>query len=956
MARKDPYAIAQERIEEARRTEAKVLDLSNLGLMRLPGELGRLPALQQLNLSNNQLTGLPPEVERLQALWALNLSNNQLTGLPPEVERLQALWALNLSNNQLTGLPPEVERLQALGVLSLQDNQLTGLPPEVGCLQGLWALNLQNNRLTSLPAELGRLRALEVLSLQNNQLTSLPAELGRLPALWELLLQNNQLTSLPAELGRLPALQRLSLQNNQLTSLPAELGRLPALWELLLQNNQLTSLPAELGRLRTLRVLYLHGNEQLGVPPEVLGPTFEQAVRDREELANPATILEYYFRIQQETERRPLNEAKLILVGYGAVGKTSLVNRLVYDTFQLGEAQTEGINITQWPLRLHDAEDIRLHVWDFGGQEIMHATHQFFLTQRSLYLLVLNGRQGHEDADAEYWLTLIESFGGEESPVLIVLNKINERRFDVNRRALQQKFPNIRGFVETDCLDGTSIADLRRKIEAETNRLEHLRDAFPASWFSIKDELASMSTNYLTYPEYQAVCTKHQETDSGAQKNLAGYLHVLGVVLNYADDPRLRDTHVLNPHWVTEGVYTILNHQPLADAHGELHLQELSTILDSTAYPEGRHLFLIDLMRKFELCFPFPDEGDHYLIPELLDKQQPPDADAFSPRECLNFQYRYPILPEGLLPRFIVRTHVLNRELPRWKTGVILSFEGNRALVKADLQDKQVSIAITGPVESRQRLLAVIRSDFEHIHRSFTFSPPVQEMVPVPEHPDVLVSYEKLRVLNQAGRDTHTEIIDGQVLDLSVIELLNGVDLEKAEGAVYEKTGGASASAPAGGRHTASDSSRGLRVFISYAHKDETLRNEFDTHLKILQRLGRIEAWSDRQIRAGEKWAEEIDTNLGRADIILLLVSADFLNSDYCYEKEMQRALARHAAGEARVVPIIVRACTWDIAQFAALQALPPGARPVTLWEDRDSAWTAVANGLKDLAEELAQR
>ena len=98
----------------------------------------------------------------------------------------------------------------------------------------------------------------------------------------------------------------------------------------------------------------------------------------------------------------------------------------------------------------------RLHVWDFGGQEIMHSTHQFFLTQRSLYLLVLNGRQGHEDADAEYWLNLIDSFG-EDSPVIVVLNKIKEHPFDLNRRGLMQKFGIVRDFIETDCEDGTGI-------------------------------------------------------------------------------------------------------------------------------------------------------------------------------------------------------------------------------------------------------------------------------------------------------------------------------------------------------------------------------------------------------------------------------------------------------------------------------------------------------------------
>ena len=289
----------------------------------------------------------------------------------------------------------------------------------------------------------------------------------------------------------------------------------------------------------------------------------------------------------------------------------------------------------------------------------MHATHQFFLTRRSLYLLVLNGRQGQEEHDADYWLSLIQSFGGD-SPVIVVLNKIKLHPFDVNRRGLRQKFPEIVAFVATDCDDGTGLEALRRLIQQETDRLPGLRDAFPASWFDIKDRLAGMAENYLTFGAYRQVCAELKETDPDAQESLAGHLHRLGLALNYKDDPRLRDMHVLNPHWLTEGVYQIIRAESVAKNQGELHLSDLDGILDHTAYPRDRHPFLLDLMRKFGLCFSFPDEDGHYLLPDLLDKQQPAAADQFQPAACLNFRYDYPILPEGLLPRFIVRTHVLS--------------------------------------------------------------------------------------------------------------------------------------------------------------------------------------------------------------------------------------------------------------------------------------------------------
>ena len=334
-------------------------------------------------------------------------------------------------------------------------------------------------------------------------------------------------------------------------------------------------LPESLVKLN-LSGLYLHGNPGLGIPSEVLGPTWSEFNSKTTTLAKPSDIIDYYLRVRGG--RRPLNEAKLILVGRGAVGKTSLVNRLVDDKF-ITTTKTEGINITDWQITLNGDEKIRLNIWDFGGQEIMHATHQFFLTQRSLYILVITGREGVEDADAEYWLKLIDSFGAG-SPVIVVLNKITEHQFDINKRALQIKYPIIKGFIKTDCKTNCGIEELRKAIEIETDRLEHLRDAFPASWFAIKDRLASMRKNFLSFSDYRSICRKLEEKDTNAQEALAAYLHSLGIVLNYREDPRLQDTHVLNPHWVTNGIYKILNSSKLEAQKGEITLDNVKEILN----------------------------------------------------------------------------------------------------------------------------------------------------------------------------------------------------------------------------------------------------------------------------------------------------------------------------------------------------------------------------------------
>lgn len=144
-----------------------------------------------------------------------------------------------------------------------------------------------------------------------------------------------------------------------------------------------------------------------------------------------------------------------------------------------------------------------------------------------------------------------------------------------------------------------------------------------------------------------------------------------------------------------------------------------------------------------------------------------------------------------------------------------------------------------------------------------------------------------------------------------------------------------------------------LKIFISYSHRDENRRKELETHLKLLQRQGIITTWNYRLIGPGQEWKEHISSNLEQADIILLLVSPDFVASDYCWDKELARALERHEAGTARLVPVIVRDVNWSRAPFSRIQALPRDGKPVKRWPDRDTAWRNVTDGIEALVEDL---
>ncbi len=578
------------------------------------------------------------------------------------------------------------------------------------------------------------------------------------------------LTKVPPEIGELKWLLALYLGQNKLKTVPPEIGKLRRLASVSLFDNQLIALPSEITQLTNLQILSLKGNTDLSIPPEILA-------RERDAQA----ILNYLLE-RQEAPPLPLNEAKLILVGQGGVGKTSLVKRLLGQGFDEAENQTEGINIETWSLDVNRPQQgvapsmgvpITLNIWDFGGQEIMHATHQFFLTKRSLYLLVLDARQGEDEGRVEYWLALINSFA-PDAPVLIIINKSDQHHLDINRRGLQEKYPAIKGFIRTSARDDVGIDKLKTEIAALLATMEHVDTAFPANWMQVKTDLVTMQAqrHFLPYDEYEALCRQHGIAEESSQTTLVRFLHDLGIVLNFIDDDRVRDTSVLNPNWVTEGIYALLNSPALQKQYGLLPRNQMRDLLSHHDYPSQQRRFLLDMMLKFELAFDLPDRQT-LLIPDLISKEQP--AFEWDEANALQFAYQYSVLPRSILHRFMVRQNQRVDPVIRWRTGVMLHHDGFTALVKADIKAATIRISIIGDGDRRQFLYS-LRLEFAGIHDTIQGTKP-REVVPIPGHPDAQpIDYaylEQLEKMKMATVPHHAQ--NGEVIMLDVQELLNGV-------------------------------------------------------------------------------------------------------------------------------------------------------------------------------------
>ena len=691
-------------------TELSWLVLNNNKLTALPEGLGNLHKLTGLFLINNKLDIVPDSLGSLTNLRRINLGGNRLTVVPEGFGNLVSLTGLMLGRNRLTSLPESLRKLTSLEDIYLYDNQLTYVPDWLCDLSSLDNLSLDNNQLSALPESLGKLTALTQLGLIGNQLTALPESLGKLTALAKLSLDNNQLSALPESLGKLTALTQLGLSGNQLTALPESLGKLTALAELSLNGNQLTALPESLGNLIELTALDLVGN-----PLE--SPLLEIA-------EDGTAAVKAYLALSMEHSGE-LWKSKMLVVGEGSVGKTSVLKALAREEHDPHEPTTHGIRIVELGFDHPHLPDVRmcLSSWDFGGQDIYHATHQFFLSDRSLFLLLWNSRQGWEQANLSYWLDIIKA-RAPHSRVILVATRGEGRPIDLPLKDLQISFPQIVASMSVDNSTGEGIDELRETIAGQAAELPLMGSRWPMNWLTGLEAISALRQQHATPEE---LCRRLREVgviDASHQFYLLRTLHILGDILYFDEDEELRDTIILRPQWVNGYVARVLDSPEVAEKHGLLtrpHERQLWSDLELSL----RDRFLL-LMEKFDLSYRITDDSSAAsLVVERLPWDNPNYLDrwddAMQNPEFKEIRLRYQLstFPPGVPTWFIAREHRFTTNT-HWRNGALLQHTGDGrvlGLIRADRKDKTVDLAVRGPVP--HFFFSVLQDGFESTLRRY---------------------------------------------------------------------------------------------------------------------------------------------------------------------------------------------------------------------------------------------
>lgn len=768
--------------------DATSVDLSDNPLKELPEALIRLESLRELRVNRAQLTALPEWLGRLQNLEVLSASDNDISVLPASIFALRNLRTLGLARNRLATLPALIAKMESLEFLELRGNGFDTFPPmplrarrlrlldlgETGLshfpssvceLSGLRALHLDNNQISSVPNAVGSLSQLRKLHLDGNRLSTLPTELGSLKHLRELYLSANDFRDLPDAVYKLLDLRTLDVASNRMAQLGNEIGNLTQLETIYLQDNTLEELPDEIGCLARLATLYIDGN-QIAVLPDNIDRLSELRVLSWE--GNPlrfpppeileqgAAAITGFFQGLREGGR-PEWRSKVVLVGEGAVGKTSLKRNLAGEPFDPLQPVTHGIEISTLPFA-HPADSeisMDLSIWDFGGQQIYHATHQFFLSRRSLFVLVWNARMGYLQSKLFYWLDMIEA-KAPNSPILLVATHGDNTAPDLPFGDVSSRYRQIRSTFTISNVTMEGIEEVRCAIAEEAAKLPLMGERWPTKWLVAASAINSLPGKHSTIEEITATVSK-QTLKAHEIRVLMRWLHELGDILFFYDSAQLQSRVVLDPQWVNQQICCVLEDKVVQGNHGIFRHEDAERIWDG-ADSEMREFFL-GLMERFDLSYRTLENRDISLVPGLLKHEAPPFEERWESvggDGCREIRMSFKLgssMPAGIPAWFIARSNRFSLRL-HWRLGALLADNPRDprhfglVTVSPDPVQPLVTLTVRGP--HPHYLFGLLRDGLEVTFARYP-GLRIERLIPCPGHDGERCAHEfHFRHLEQA--------------------------------------------------------------------------------------------------------------------------------------------------------------------------------------------------------------
>ena len=612
-------------------------------------------------------------------------------------------------------------------------------------LSQLISLNLSGcSNLTSLP-DLSPLTKLEVLDLSATGITVLPESLRHLSSLSYLILSELKLKELPYFLPEIAS----KFTYDPDTKIQFELER---------------KFDELFGRIPDIQ--YNKANIALfdttieGVDMSIFDQPYEMVVN--------------WFREREAGRTIRLSEIKVVFLGDGEAGKSHTIARLMNNggaPVDYMDKSTPGIVIKHQDYQVN-GRNFKVHYWDFGGQEIMHSMHRIFLTNRTMYVVLINSRDDTQGDRARYWLQNIQSFA-PDAPVLLVLNKIDmNQKASVDERDLRARFPKLTQIVRLSALtydQKTFNQAFTDVLLDEIQKTGYLDVEWRTSWIKVKQALEKMKTHYILGKDYKRICKECQVDDEKA--DLLRWFNDLGVSFCFCDkeDYSLKKHVILRPDWITNGLYIILFNDCPGAVNGLIPHSDIYELLDRAAsdatiqctLPGAKYdrpgdvEYVLGIMRKFQLSLKVGE--DQEFIPMLCQKDSTLDIQYYEKdADTLEFRMEFEHLPNNTLHRLMVERHSELDMDNVWRTGArfVLSGTGISAVVVIDGDTLKFFIRHTDPMHRPNTYLTMLKANIDRIVQRMGIQEPENVLVYKLDGKTGTFDYEELKQAKDYGETT----------------------------------------------------------------------------------------------------------------------------------------------------------------------------------------------------------
>jgi GTPase SAR1 family protein len=441
-----------------------------------------------------------------------------------------------------------------------------------------------------------------------------------------------------------------------------------------------------------------------------------------------AAVGRYLERLGREVEW--LKEARIIILGEKGAGKTSLARKLLNVDTEMPKKyeSTEGVETSLWRFKGKDGADVNAHVWDFAGHSITHSAHRCFMSARCLYIYVYNGRI-ERDNDPVYWLEQIRIHGGD-SPVLFLINEVDDHKADIAEKTLIKEYPSILGYYRIDIgsKDKTKLKEFRKTVmDTVCSNPSWNSQIVSMEAYKIKNKLREhfdkTKDPHITREQFDEIA-KSCGASAVRIEDILNDLNTLGICLWY-NKPEMEDfnTLVLNPDWITNGIYKIINQSYNEHKH-KLTKSEGTEILKNDKryeYPRDKVAFLFRLMKLYELTF--FENTDNIFIPGILPIDMPDELPAFdnvNDRLTMSFIVEK-ALPPSITARIIVqRSEEIFDEKLLWRKGAVLKYKDGDTIALLTEESRSITVCVKGTektpyIASLRKTIKAIFDDYKGI-------------------------------------------------------------------------------------------------------------------------------------------------------------------------------------------------------------------------------------------------